>query len=103
MFSSTSLSRSRDKLLNQLLEINAVLEQNAVHVYDSLHRSAGPSQPVDEDKERELLEQLAKQRGELRAKKAVQQAFILEGDPATMLEEVSSSLASSGVILGMTK
>ena len=61
----------------------------ARQVHDTLHGNGSSSDSSSKDREKEQLELLAKYRGDLRAKKDVQQAFILEGDPATMLEEVS--------------
>ena len=89
-----SLTRSRDKLTQQLSQLNIVLEQSAAaQAHNSLHDNGSSSDANSKDREKEQLELLAKYRGDLRAKKDVQQAFILEGDPATMLEEVSKSFA----------
>ena len=79
--------------MNQLLEMGAVLEQNiAAQTHSTLHGIGADSESNSKDKEKEQLELLAKYRGDLKAKKDVQQAFIVEGDPATMLEEVRHSL-----------
>ena len=60
----------------------------AGRVHNSLHGNGSNSEANSQDREKEQLELLARYRGDLRAKKDVQQSFILEGDPATMLEEV---------------
>ena len=76
--------------MNQLLEMRAVLEQSiAAQAHNTLHGMGTDSESNSKDKEKEQLELLAKYRGDLKAKKDIQQAFIVEGDPATMLEEVT--------------
>ncbi|KAI6655952.1 hypothetical protein LOD99_1686 [Oopsacas minuta] len=95
-----SLTRSRDKLANQLSELNTVLEQSIATQVDTLEGIGADSESNSKDREKEQLELLAKYRGELKAKKDVQQAFILEGDPATMLEEVVSEFLDCTKNLG---
>lgn len=88
------LASTRDEVVNRLVQIDQLLLQMVREQdYCTLHKidSTGNylNNDIDKDNEKNLLEQLAKLRADLKIKKDVQDSFLLEGDPVTMLEKVS--------------